>query len=108
MTIIMRILTVILIFTPLYASAANCPYPKKPINWIARYCAMVVETDDETIIQDSPCFKASAQDMQAANTCQINEKYKTKICQEFMMESKKYASLQHCMNDPDISPYVSG
>lgn len=103
-----RIIAVLLVWMTVNALAAECPYPKKPINWILRYCSMKVETDDETIIQNSDCFKSAKNDVLASDVCKMNEKYKMKVCDEFMMESKKYKSLQECLADEDITPYVSG
>jgi hypothetical protein len=92
----------------LAARAAECTYPRKPINWIMRYCAMKVETDDEMVIQDSSCFRAAKNDINTTEPCKMKEKYKTMICDEFMMEAHKFKSKHDCLADTDITPFVSG
>ncbi len=90
------------------AHAAECPYAAKPVNWILRYCAMVVGTDDEIEIQKSACFKTAGKDINAADACAMKERYKTRICEEFMMESKKYRSVSACLGDGEVKEFISG
>jgi hypothetical protein len=105
---LMKFAAILLMLAMPAVYAGDCAIPKKPINWILRYCAMVSETDDEVVIQDSPCFKAAAADINAAEPCKIKEKYKAKICKEFMMEAKNYKSLSDCLARDRTDPYVSG
>lgn len=105
---ISRILVILFSLVSLSVYAADCPYPKKPVNWILRYCAMHVESDDEILIHDSACFKQAKKDIDSAEVCQTNEKYKSKICDEFLMESHKYQTKDDCMADTEITPYISG
>ncbi len=103
-----RLAALLLTLLALNVQAADCRYPRKPINWIMRYCAMKVQTDDEVVIQDSACYKSAINDAAAADPCAMNKKYKTKICEEFMMEAKRLTSLKQCLADDEVTPYVSG
>jgi hypothetical protein len=38
----------------------------------------------------------------------MNEKYKMKICDEYMMGAKKIKSQKESLEDDEITPYVSG
>ncbi len=103
-----RWLVLLLLPFALTVHAGDCKYPKKPINWILRYCAMVSETDDEVVIQDSECFKEAKKDLDSTDTCGVKEKYKRKICEQFMMEIGKYQSVNDCLLHDKTAPYVSG
>lgn len=103
---LMRIIAILLILFSVTAHAGSCPYPKKPINWILRYCAMQAATDDEVVIQDSPCFKEAVNDANSTDPCKTNEKYKAKICDGIMKDPNKYRSKTECMNDTELTPYI--
>lgn len=103
-----RALAVLVLSGLFAAQAAPCSFPGHSLNWILRYCAMSVGSDDETLIRSSPCLAEAQKDSHAANQCSTNEKYKTKMCHEFLMESKKYKSINDCLNDKEIVPYISG
>lgn len=103
-----RLIALALLLLSSTAQAESCPYPKKPINWIMRYCAMKSETDDEVVIQASPCFKEAVADAGSAQVCETNKKYKSLICDELIKQPTKYRSKNDCMHDEEIAPYISG
>lgn len=90
------------------ANAKDCAYPADPINWVLRYCGHEIETDYEIAIQDSECFSAASSDLKAKDKCKINEKYKSKLCQKFLMKDKKYSTLKDCLKDPEVKPFFAG
>lgn len=103
-----NLLAILMLLCPLIAQAAPCPYPANPINWVMRYCAMVAESDDLIVIQRTACFKEAMKDLLPADPCAVKEKYKTKICQDYLMETKKYKSVEDCVKNADIEPYNVG
>lgn len=108
MPIFIRFMAACILLISFSAYAEKCKYPAKPINWILRYCAIQVETDDEIVIQESSCFKVAKSDINTAEPCKMNEKYKTKICEEFMMKSNQFNSMHDCLASTRVSPYFSG
>ena len=108
MQMITRTLILLLLTGFFTAQAAECTYPAKPINWILRYCAMVVGTDDETEIQKSDCFKSAGRDANTTDECRMKERYKTMICEQFMMDASHHSKLEDCLKDDEIKPFISG
>lgn len=103
-----RIHSFLIIFFSAQGFANSCPYPAESINWVMRYCAFKAATDDEVVIQNSPCFKSAAKDLEQKDSCNIKEKYKSMFCTERIKIDKKYKSVQDCLRDTSVLPFFAG
>lgn len=91
------------------AGKGACSIDGAPINWIARYCGFIAETDDEIVIQESPCFKAAASDLKEKSECGISTKYKRKLCELVVKEKRTdHKTVSSCLGDQGIKPFVAG
>lgn len=106
-----KLIFVLLIAFSIQSYAKECPYSADPINWIMRYCAYKLETDDEIAIQDSKCFrdadKEADEDSKKQDSCEIKKKYKMKFCTE-SFKRNKYKNAPDCLKDPSVEPFFAG
>jgi len=104
----MKYIFILIALFSAFTYAKECKYSADPMNWVLRYCGYEVQTDDEIAIQDSSCFKAAKKDLDDADKCKTNEKYKSLLCQKHLMKDGKYTSVKDCLKDPDVKPFFAG
>ena len=92
------VLLLAVLVAPLPAAAAPpCVIPGEPIQWIADYCMLALETDDE--IATSGCIEQHLQE-QPANACTSKAHYKMRICELLIRNGTRAGTLAQCVKDP--------
>ena len=83
------------------ASFANatgpCLAPGEPIQWLADYCMLKMETDDE--IAASGCMEQERKRV-FPNSCASNTHFKQRMCEVMIQSGTEAGTLERCMNDP--------
>lgn len=79
------------------ALADSCP-PGEPIQWIADYCMLTLETDDE--IAASSCI-AQQDRRRFASACENKRHYKRRMC-EILVKGGSHRSVLACTQDPAV------
>lgn len=77
--------------------AAPCPAQGLTIQWIADYCMLTLETDDE--IAASACIEEQLQ-RRFPTTCAGNTHYKKLMCERMIGNGTRGGSVEHCVGDP--------
>ena len=95
----MRIAAVVALTTwsVLAGAATRCPAEGEPIQWVADYCMLKMETDDEIAV--SGCIE---EERKAAfpNACAANMHFKARMCQQMIHNGTRAGTLEDCVNDP--------
>jgi len=86
-----------LIATASFAHAAPpCLAPGEPLHWIADYCMLKMETDDEIAV--SGCIEEEGK-RRFPSSCASKLHFKKQICQATIRNGLKEGTLDRCMND---------
>jgi hypothetical protein len=73
-----------------------CPAPGKRIQWIADYCMLRMETDDEIAV--SGCIEAEMQ-RKFATACQAKLHFKAAMCRTLVGNGTRPGTVQACTQD---------
>lgn len=79
------------------AAAPPCLATGEPIQWIADYCMLTMETDDEIAV--SGCIEAQAK-IRFRNACASNTHFKKRMCEQMIRNGTRTGTPQQCLNDP--------
>jgi hypothetical protein len=81
---------------PAWAQAA-CLAPGETIQWIADYCMLKMETDDE--IAASDCIEEEAK-ARFASACASNTHFKRRMCRLMIKNGTRAGTPDQCVKDP--------
>jgi hypothetical protein len=76
-----------------------CPVIGVPIQWIADYCMLKMETDDEIAV--SGCIEEQRK-IKFRNACASNSHFKRGMCEQMMRNGTRSGTLKQCLADPDF------
>lgn len=78
-------------------AAPSCPAEGETVQWVADYCMLQLETDDEIAV--SGCIEEQSK-VPFASDCAANLHYKTRMCELRIGYGTRAGSLDQCVNDP--------
>lgn len=83
---------------PLPADARpGCVADGEPIQWIADYCMLKMETDDEIAV--SGCIEEHSK-IRFRDACAGNTHFKQGMCEQMLRSGTRAGTLEQCVNDP--------
>ena len=74
-----------------------CPADGEPVQWVADYCMLKMETDDEIAI--SGCLEEERK-IKFANACASNTHFKRRMCELMIRNGTRAGTLDQCVKDP--------
>ena len=77
----------------------ECLVKGESIQWIADYCMLRMETDDEIVV--SGCIDEESK-KSFPSGCASNLYYKTKMCEIMVASGTRQGSVEPCSKDPSI------
>lgn len=81
-----------------FASAAGaCPAAGEPIHWVADYCMLRMETDDEIAV--SRCIEEEGK-ARFRDACASNTHFKKRMCEQVIRNGTRAGTLEQCVQDP--------
>lgn len=78
-------------------TAASCPADGETIQWVADYCMLKMETDDEIAV--SGCIEEERK-VRFANDCASNLHFKKLMCELMIHNGTRNGTMDACVNDP--------
>jgi hypothetical protein len=75
----------------------SCPADGNTIQWIADYCMLQMETDDE--IAASGCIDKESR-VRFASACAANLHFKKRMCELVIRNGTRAGTLDQCVTDP--------
>lgn len=88
---------VLLVAAPASGASQACAVPGEPIQWIADYCMLRMETDDEIAV--SGCIEREG-GARPADACASNRHFKRRMCNMMIRNGTRKGSREQCVNDP--------
>lgn len=77
-------------------AAASCAADGEPVQWVADYCMLQMETDDEVAV--SECIEKERK-VRFADDCASNLHFKRRMCQLMIRNGTRAGSLDMCIDD---------
>ena len=74
-----------------------CLAPGEPIQWIADYCMLKMETDDEIAV--SGCIEEESR-AKFPGACAGNTHFKTRMCEVWVRGGTRAGTVSACVSDP--------
>ena len=84
---------------PLAEARTPCPAIGEPIQWIADYCMLKMETDDEITV--SGCIEEQRK-IKFRDACASNTHFKRGMCGRMIRNGTRSGTLKQCLADPDF------
>lgn len=81
------------------AAADPCPAPGEPLHWIADYCMLTLETDDE--IAASACIEQESR-RRFRSACAGNTHFKKSMCEVTIRSGTRSGTVDQCVRDPSF------
>lgn len=81
------------------APGPACPVPGEVVQWIADYCMLTLQTDDEIAVSD--CIAENLK-KPFAGECAAKTHFKRAMCGLSPQESGPAGSVERCVADPDF------
>lgn len=78
-------------------AATSCLADGEPVRWVADYCMLKMETDDEIAV--SGCIEEERK-ARFANDCASNLHLKKRMCELMIRNGTRAGSFDLCVNDP--------
>jgi len=78
---------------------APCPADGAPIQWIADYCMLTLETDDEIAV--SGCIEERLK-QHFPNACAGNTHFKKLMCEQMIARGTMGGTVEACVSDPSF------
>jgi hypothetical protein len=78
-------------------AATSCLADGEPVQWVADYCMLKMETDDEIAV--SGCIEEERK-VRFANDCASNLHFKKRMCELMILNGTRAGTLDLCVNDP--------
>jgi hypothetical protein len=76
-----------------------CVAPGEPIQWIADYCMMKMQTDDEIAV--SGCIEQEGK-AKFPSACASNTHFKTRLCEAWIRHGTRAGTVRACVADPAV------
>jgi hypothetical protein len=92
-----------LAWSPQVRPASQCAVEGESIQWIADYCMLKMETDDEIAVSD--CIEAELQ-KSFPDSCASNVHFKTNMCEAVIHNGTKSGTVDQCVKDPTFKGRV--
>jgi len=84
-------------------AASPCAAAGEPIQWIADYCMLKMETDDEIAV--SGCIEEERR-KSFPSSCASNLHFKKKMCEAMIRNGTKTGTVDQCVKDPTFKGRV--
>lgn len=81
------------------AAADRCPVPGEPLHWIADYCMLTLETDDE--IAAAACIEQQGR-RRFRHPCASNIHFKKGMCELMVRSGTRSGTVDQCLRDPSF------
>lgn len=78
-------------------AATGCLADGDPIQWIADYCMLKMETDDEIAV--SGCIEEETR-ATFPNACASNTHFKGRMCEQMIRNGTRAGTVDQCVKDP--------
>lgn len=91
------VLTLALLATAGPAAGGACPAPGEPLHWIADYCMLTLETDDE--IAASACMEREGR-RRFRSDCAASTFFKRRMCEVTIRSGTRAGTVGQCVRDP--------
>lgn len=76
---------------------SRCAAPGEPVQWVADYCMLKMETDDEIAV--SGCIEEESK-IRFAEVCTGNLHFKRRMCEVMIRNGTRAGTLDQCVGDP--------
>jgi len=93
----LAIMVILMVVVQLTQAGTACLANGEPIQWIADYCMLKMETDDEIAV--SGCIEEQMK-MQFRDACASNTHFKRQMCGQMIRNGTRKGTLRQCVNDP--------
>src|SRR3954465_9048167 len=80
----------------LVEAATPCIAPGEPIQWVADYCMLKMETDDEIAV--SGCIEAERKKT-FDSACASNLHFKRRMCERLVRQGTRAGTVAQCVKD---------
>ena len=84
-------------WTSIVSAENRCPAVGEPIQWIADYCMLKMETDDEIAV--SGCM-AKESKLKFRSACASNTHFKKRMCERMIRNGTRAGTATWCVRDP--------
>ena len=84
-------------WVPFTGAEEPCLAVGEPIHWVADYCMLKMETDDE--IAASDCIEEERK-TRFPNACASNTHFKQRMCAQMIRNGTKAGTMDQCVKDP--------
>ena len=84
-------------WTSIVSAENRCPAVGEPIQWIADYCMLKMETDDEIAV--SGCIEKERK-RKFPNACASNIHFKKRMCERMIRNGTRAGTSARCVKDP--------
>jgi len=74
-----------------------CAAAGEPVQWVADYCMLKMETDDEIAV--AGCLEEGRK-IKFASACASNTHFKRRMCELMIRNGTRAGSLNQCVRDP--------
>lgn len=74
-----------------------CRAAGEPVQWIADYCMLKMETDDEIAV--SGCIDEQSR-IRFRTACASNTHFKQRMCERMIRNGTRTGTLERCLKDP--------
>lgn len=93
------VLSVIVALTPftVRAGGTQCAVQGEPIQWVADYWMLKMETDDEVAASD--CIE-NERATSFPDECASNRHFKRSMCELMILNATRWGTVDQCMKDP--------
>lgn len=81
------------------AGGPVCPVEGEPIQWVADYCMLKLQTDDE--IAASACIEEEG-GRRFADACASNQYFKAAMCEMLVQAGTRRGTVEACVRDPSF------
>jgi hypothetical protein len=78
---------------------APCVAHGEPVQWVADYCMLKMETDDEIAVSD--CIEDERK-AQFPSACASNTYFKERMCEQVIRNGTRAGTVEQCINDPSF------
>jgi hypothetical protein len=82
---------------------APCTAPGEPVQWVADYCMLKMETDDEIAV--SGCIEEERK-KSFSSACASNLHFKKGMCETMIRNGTKSGTVEQCVSDPTFKGRV--
>jgi hypothetical protein len=102
-TVLLGIAALAITWSTQASSAEKCQAAGEPIQWIADYCMLKMETDDEIAV--SGCIEEEGK-KSFPSSCASNLYFKKGMCEGMIRNGTMTVSVEQCVKDPTFKGRV--